>query len=182
MEGEKKPTIKGIFVNSHIAAVRKVLGEDGVRKLEEIYGKPIIFKNSEDVPVREEVKIIECALDLLHPEMAISESRAFEAGRLHFQNFRTTPLAKIIFSVFRTDFKLMMLQSKNIAGHVFRGVHFTTEELSATKARVTMTNNDYPIDHFRGLFAEWMKFSGYEGTVSAEKVEPDTYQYLMEWK
>jgi hypothetical protein len=45
-----------------------------------------------------------------------------------------------------------------------------------------MTNNDYPIDHFRGLFAEWMKFSGYEGTVTAEKVEPDTYRYLMEWK
>lgn len=182
METEKKPTIKGIFVNSHIAAVRKALGADGVRRLEELYGKALEFKNSDDVLVSEEVKIIEYALDLLSTEPIPETERAFEAGRLHFKNFSTTPLAKIIFSLFRRDFKLMMLQSKNIAGHVFRGVHFDAKEIAPGKVILTMKNNDYPIDHFRGLFSEWMKFSGNEGTVTALRIPPDVYEYTLEWK
>ena len=182
MSEEKRPTIKGIFVNSHLAAVRKALGDDGVRRLEELYGKPLQFKNSDDVLVGEEVKIIEYALDILSSEPIPEPQRAFEAGRLHFKNFSTTPLAKIIFSLFRSEFKLMMLQSKNIAGHVFQGVHFNAKEITPKKVVITMMNNDYPIDHFRGLFAEWMVFSGNKGEVTAVHIPPDVYEYTIEWE
>ncbi len=181
MEEKNTPTIKGIFVNSHIRAVEKVQGAEGLRKLKEQYGGNLDYKNSEDVPVREEVKIIECALDILSPQIP-PEERAFEAGKLHFRNFVTTPLAKIVFSMFRQNFKLMMMQSPNIAGHVFRGVHFSAEDLGPQSVRLTMTNNDYPIDHFRGLFAEWMEYSGCKGDISEAEIEPNTYQYTMEWK
>jgi uncharacterized protein (TIGR02265 family) len=133
------------------------------------------------VPVREEVKIIELALDILSPLPIPPERRAFEAGRLHFRNFSTTPLGRIVFSMFRTDFKLMMMQASNIAGHVFKGVHFASEDLGPKAVRVTMTNNDYPIDHFRGLFQEWMEFAGKSGRVEASAAG-GAYAYTMRWR
>lgn len=181
-EDNPRPTIKGIFVNSHIEAVRKLRGEEGVLALGQRCGMPIEYKNSEDVSIADEVKIIECSLDFMSPEPVAEQSRAFEAGRLHFRNFTTTPLGKIIFSLFRQDFKLLAMKSQHIAGHVFHGVHFTSEDLGPKSVRVTMTNNDYPIDHFRGFFAAWLEFAGLTGEAKAVEVEPNTYQYTMTWE
>lgn len=177
----QKPTIKGIFVNSHIKAVLKQKGAQGVSELERRYGAPLRFRNAQSIPVSEEVKIIEYALDILADQPVPEPDRAFEAGKLHFRNFSTTPLARIIFSMFRKDFKLMMLQSYSIAGHVFRGVRFSTEELGPKSIRVVMRNNDYPLDHFRGLFYEWLHFSGNTGTVTAMG-SAERYQYDISWQ
>ncbi|MBI3486318.1 DUF2378 family protein [Candidatus Daviesbacteria bacterium] len=178
----QEPTIKGIFVNSHIKNLKKQKGEEGIEELRKRYGKSIEFRNSENVPVREEVKIIEIALQILTNDSVPKDQIAFEAGKLHFKDFVTTPLAKIIFSLFRNNFKLMMLQSKNIAGHVFNGVKFSSEELGPKQARVIMENNDYPIDHFRGLFQEWMDYSGLTGVVKGKLRKDGSYEYLMTWQ
>ncbi len=178
---EAKPTIKGMFVNSHIAAVRAKKGADGVAELERRYGKPVVFKNSDDVPIREEVQIIECALDLLADQPIAQEEKAFEAGKLHFRNFTQTPLGKILFSLFQSNFKLMMLHARDIAGHVFQGVRFSTQEIDEKSIKVILENNDYPLDHFRGLFSEWMTFAGLTGTVSAQNID-GRYEYTMQWQ
>lgn len=176
-----EPRIKGIFVNSHVKALEAQKGPEAVRELARRYGGPVRFKNSEDVPVREEVKIIELAADILSGAPIPPDRRAFEAGRLHFRNFSTTPLARIIFSMFRTDFKRLMMQAPNIAGHVFKGVKFSSEDLGSKAVKVTMDNNDYPIDHFRGLFQEWMEFSGATGQVRAQEKD-GAYAYTMKWR
>lgn len=168
-------------MNSHIRAVRSQKGEEGVRELERRFGRPLQFGNMENVPVADEVRIIEHALDLLSDRPVPPERRAFAAGELHFTNFLTTPFAKIILGTFRTNFKLMMLNAAKIAGHVFRGVRFSTEELGPTSVRLVMANNDYPIDHFRGLFSAWMKYSGYTGTVTATETAPNEYSYVIAW-
>ncbi len=178
----EKPTIKGIFVNSHIGAVRKQRGDEGVVELQRRYGKPLVFRNSENVPIAEEVKIIEHALDVLSASPIPAPDRAFEAGRLHFRNFTTTPLARIMFSLFLEDFKLMMLQVHNIAGHVFQGVKFSSQELEPHGIKVVMENNDYPLDHFRGLFFEWLHFAGSTGTVAGEETAPCRFEYTIRWK
>lgn len=177
-----KPTIKGIFVRSHIAALRAARGEAGVRELERRYGRPIKFKNSDNVPVREEIKIIEYVLDLMSEHPVPSAARAFEAGRLHFRNFSTTPLAKIIFSVYRHELKRVLMSAPNIAGHVFQGVQFTAEDLGPTSVRITLANNDYPIDHFRGLFDEWVRFAGFNGTVTSQESGQGRYTYDVRWE
>ncbi len=177
-----KPTIKGIFVNSHIKSVQKKKGAAGLKKLEQLYGKPVRFKNSENVPVREEVKVIEAALQVLVDKPVPPEQIALEAGRLHFKNFVTTPLARILFPIFRKKFKFMMLQAKNIAGHVFQGVEFSAEDSGPKKVKVIMKNNDYPLEHFQGLFAEWMAFSGLKGSVEAQAITPTHYEYPMQWQ
>lgn len=177
-----KPTIKGIFVNSHVSAVRKIKGERGIQELEKKYGKPIRFKNSQNVPVREEVELLEAAMEILHDRPFPKDRLSFEAGRLHFRNFVTTPLAKFLFPLFRRRFKLLMMHSKNIAGHVFQGVRFSSEDLGPKAVRVAMENNDYPIDHFRGLFYEWMSYAGLSGTVDAEETAPGRFEYMMKWK
>lgn len=179
---KQEPRIKGVFVNSHVKALEAKKGAAGVRELARRYGAPVRFKNSEDVPVREEVKIIELTLDIMSEKPVPPERRAFEAGRLHFRNFSTTPLARIIFSMFKKDFKLLMMQCANIAGHVFKGVDFTSEDLGPTSVRVGMKNNDYPIDHFRGLFQAWMDFSGKTGVVTAQASETGAYAYTMKWR
>ncbi|HEY3250367.1 MAG TPA: DUF2378 family protein [Ignavibacteria bacterium] len=177
-----KPTIKGVFVNSHITTLKNQRGEDAFLKLTEQFGKPPIYKNSENVNVSDEVKIIEICLDLLSDSPIPEYERSFQAGRLHFRNFSLTPLGRIIFSVFRHNFKLLMKQTKYLAGHVFQGVEFSSEEMGEKSIKVIMKNNDYPIEHFRGLFTEWMEFSGLTGTVDAKQIPPNTYEYIMKWQ
>lgn len=178
---DKTPKIKGIFVNSHIKIVREIKGEEGVRKLEKLFGRSLNFRNFEDVPVKDEIRIIELALDLLSRTPVPSEQRAYEAGRLHFKDFTTTPFARIIFSMFRSNFKLMMLKASHIAGHVFKNVIFEAEDLGPNEAKIFMYNNDYPIDHFKGLFQEWMSFAGVKGIVAAKELEGGGYEYHMKW-
>lgn len=177
-----KPTIKGIFVRSHIKALQDKKGEVAVTQLQKDFGKPIDFKNSDNVLISDEVKIIELCLDILSPTPVDFNKRAFEAGRLHFQNFVTTPLAKIIFPIFKNQFKLMMLNSDKIAGHVFQGVTFSSQELGPKSVKITMQNNDYPLDHFKGLFYEWMVFSGLKGDVEASESINNSYEYTLTWE
>lgn len=174
------PAIKGMFVMSHIAILKKMYGADVVLSIERAYGRPIAFKALEEVPVREEVKILELILDVIAPDTPPTK-RSFEAGRLHFRNFTTTPYGRIIFSQFKNRFKLLMLNTPNIAGHVFRNVRFTSEDLGNTTVRIRMEHNDYPLEHFQGFFQEWMDFSGLQGTVSAHAAEHSVFEYTMQW-
>ena len=176
-----KPTIKGIFVNSHINALRQLKGDEGINELANRFGKIPVFKNSDNVPISDEVKIIEICLDLMSDRKIPEIERSCEAGRLHFRNFSKTPLGRIIFSVFRNNFKLLMMQTKYLAGHVFHGVKFTSEDLGNNTIKVVMKNNDYPIDHFKGLFSEWMVFSGLKGIIDTRQLPPNTYEYIMKW-
>lgn len=175
------PTIKGIFVNSHVAAVRKVKGPEGVRRLEEAFGAPLSFRDLDDVPVRDEVRLIELASDILVGHHASLQARAFDAGRLHFRNFKGTPLAKVVFALFPRDFHYLMLHAPSIAEKVFKGVRFEAADLGGRGVRVTMENNDYPIEHFRGLFHEWMNDFGLRGEVAARETGPGRYEYVMRW-
>lgn len=179
---EKTPTIKGIFVNSHVKKVRQEKGEEGILELEKKFGMRVKFGNLEDVPVREEVRLIECALEIMYGDSIPEKERSFEAGKMHFRNFTQTPLGRIIFSQFRSNFKLIMMNAPNIASHVFKGVRFYADEMGPNEVQVTMENNDYPIDHFRGLFQEWMDFSGLKGTVEAKETAPNRYVYIMQWQ
>lgn len=177
-----KPTIKGLFVNSHIEAVRNKLGAEGIERLERLFGKSVVFGNNQDVRVLDEVKIIEYTLDLLSDVPVPPEERAYEAGKLHFRNFITTSFAKIAFPMFKNNFKTMMLRMKFLAEHIFKGVNFSSKELADKKIEVIMENNDYPIDHFRGLFQEWMSSSGLKGTVKAREAEDDQFIFILEWE
>ncbi len=75
----------------------------------------------------------------------------------------------------------MMLQTQNIAGHIFQGVQFQAEDLGEKSVKVSMRNNDYPLSHFQGLLQEWMNYSGLHGTVAAVKTD-DAYNYTMKWE
>lgn len=174
------PLIKGIFVNSHIEAVRRALGEEGVRDLEARFGSPLEFHNTDDVPVRDEVRLIEHALDLMRPGMP-AHDRAFEAGRLHFRNFSTTPWAKILFTIFPRNYKFMLLHAKTIAERVFKGVQLDASETGKNRVLVVMANADYPVDHFRGLFQEWMEYFGLQGRVEGRELGPGIFEYDCHW-
>lgn len=179
----RQPTIKGMFVNSHIKAVQKLKGAAGVKKLEKRYGAPLHFRNLQDVPVREEVRLIELALDIISSKPLAKAEREFEAGRLHFRDFTTTPYGRIMFSSLPKNFKRMMMGSTAIAQHVFKGVKFQSIDLGPKAVKVVMHNNDYPIGHFQGLFYEWMRFFGLKGRVEAiEQKSTNTYEYDMSWQ
>lgn len=181
LEGET-PLIKGMFINSHIRALRAKKGASGVRLLEERVGRPLVFKNLEDVPVREEIAIIEHTLDLLSDEPIAPEARSFEAGRLHFRNFITTPFGRILMSALpRTHegLRQLMQRSGYIARRVFRHTNFRAQEHDDT-VTITMDNSDYPIDHFKGLFYEWMKTWGIEEpSIEAREAAPRQYEYVL---
>lgn len=177
---DRPPTIKGVFLKSHIKGIQKEKGDEGVRLLAEKYGKPLDFNNSDNVPIRDEVRLLECAVEILNQDPLPKEKISYEAGRLHFRNFLTTPIARILFPFFKGQFKVMMLQAKSIAGHIFEGVDFVSSELGEKSVKICLKNNDYPIEHFQGLLQEWMHYSGLEGTVEAVKTD-DAYEYTMRW-
>lgn len=176
---DSTPTIKGIFVKAHVTAMKEEKGEEGLRLLEEKYGGPLTFQNTDNIPLRDEVKLLECSVELLQPDIP-KDKISYEAGRLHFKNFLKTPFARVLFPFFKNQFKLMMLQAHNIAGHVFQGVTFTTEDIGEHEVKVMTTHNDYPIEHFQGFLKEWMEYAGLNGIVTATKRD-DTYEYRMKW-
>lgn len=177
------PTIKGIFVNSHIRALRKVKGDEGLERLRAQCPDLLNFKNSADVPVRDEVRLLECATQILNNSRSLSKKELeYEAGRLHFQNFLTTPLAKILLPLLKTQFKSVILGTGHIAGHVFKGVDFLSEEVGEKSVRVRMRNNDYPLQHFRGFFQAWLDFSGLNGETYGTKERGNVFEYKMEWR
>jgi uncharacterized protein (TIGR02265 family) len=182
-EGEwTPPTIKGIFVNSHIRAVEKAHGAAGLVRLETLVGQPLDFGASQDVPVSLEVRVIEAAVELLVDHPVPEVEVAFEAGRLHYRNFKGTPWAKIIFGMFPRDFAFMVRHSPIIAERVFKGVRFEAVELGPKTLKLTMDNADYPLDHFKGFFQEWMQDYGLAGTVVGQAVNARRFDYVMTWR
>jgi uncharacterized protein (TIGR02265 family) len=175
------PTIKGIFVMSHIRALEAAKGKEAVEELKRRYGKPIDFKNSQDVPLREEITIIEHTLDLSSNTPVDPAQRSREAGKLHFRNFSNTPLGKLVLPIFRSRFKLLMMNADNIAGHVFHGVHFHSEDRAPKEVRIVMNNNDYPLEHFQGFFEQWLEYAGLHGEVKAEDLGENRYEYVIRW-
>jgi len=176
------PTIKGIFVNSHIRAVEKAHGAAGRTRLETLVGQPLDFSASQDVPVSLEVRVIEAAVELLVDHPVPEGEVAFEAGRLHYRNFKGTPWAKIIFGMFPRDFAFMVRHSPIIAERVFKGVRFEAMDLGPKTLKLKMDNADYPLDHFKGFFQEWMSDYGLHGSVVGQAVTPRRFDYVMTWR
>ena len=181
MEKTDTPTIKGIYIKSHVDAVKRAKGDGGLTLLAQKFGKPIDFKNSDAISIRDEVHLLECVTEILSPAPLTKEQLSFQAGRQHFTDFLTTPYAKIIFPYFQNQFKVVMMQIHNIASHIFQGVDFTSIALGDTAVKVIMKNNEYPIEHFRGLFQSWMEYSGLHGTVEQAQVG-QIYEYTMRWQ
>ena len=155
MSTEKNiPTIRGVFVNSHITKLKEIKGYRALADLEKRYGKSLKFGFLEEVPVREEVIIIELVLDLISDKPIPSSERTFEAGRLHFRNFSGTPLARIMFTLLSKDIKMFMMATPNIGKRVFKNIKFNAIKLGPKTIKIIMDNNDYPLDHFKGFFYE----------------------------
>lgn len=182
MTETNRPTIKGLFVNSHIEALRKAKGDEAVLELEKQWGKPIKFQSFQNVPVKDEVRIIELALQILKEGKIPPEDLEYEAGRFHFYNFSNTSYGKIILSQYKNKFRKAMLHATQIAGYVFRGVKFTSFDFGPKVLKVVMENADYPVDHFKGFFQEWMEHAGLKGEIKAKEVSRGKYEYLAMWE
>lgn len=180
-KGIQIPTIRGIFVNSHVNAVRKAKGKAGVWLLEMRFGRPLIFRSTEPVPISDEVKLIEFALEMLNETPIPPTELDFEAGRLHFKNFATTPLGNFLLSLFKDDFKLVMLRAPSVAKHIFDGVTFCSKDMGPAIVKVSMSNTAYPPEHFHGVFSEWMHFCGLHGAVSVGRTGDGGCEYTMKW-
>jgi uncharacterized protein (TIGR02265 family) len=180
MASSGQPTIKGIFVNSHVKAVEKALGDWGLEQLELKFGQPLNFGMTDNVPIRTEIKLLECAVQLLTSEPIPLDKLALESGRLHFKNFTSTPLGLMVFAIFRNKLKQSLMQANNVAQHVFQGTMFRSYDIGPKSVKVVMENNDYPAAHFQGFFLEWMKFAQLQGKVNVEIIG-DTFEYTLEW-
>lgn len=182
MEHREQPSIKGIFVKSHVRLVEEQKGSNGVHQLERCFGKPVQFSNAEDISLHDEVHLLRCALAIIEGKDNAEAVSEYDTGRLHFRSFATTPLAKIILSTFRTNFKRILLHSKNLASHILHGVSFSPEDYGPKGVKITVSDNEYPIEHFRGFFAMWLEYAGLRGTVEAQRISDNMYEYIIRWE
>lgn len=182
MEETPRPTIKGIFVKSHIRALERERGQEGVQELHRRFGRPLNYMNADDVPIADEVAILGHIVDMtaLHP--LPHHERELEAGRLHFRNFATTPLWTITESLYGGNQKKILMHSQHIAGYVFQDVSFLSEDLGPSSVKITMFNNDYPLEHFQGFFEEWLKTAQLVGDIKATAEGRGRYEYTISWR
>jgi hypothetical protein len=166
---------------SHVHALEAQKGRDGIVELMTRHGKPIRFGALENVPVREEVAIIEHVLDILSGDTIPAGRRAFEAGKLHFDNFSKTELGNLILPLFRSNIRAFLMNANHIAGYVFSGVRFISEERRKGDICIVMENNDYPLDHFAGFFEAVLAYGHLEGEVTAEDLGHHRYSYCIRW-
>lgn len=171
-----QPTIKGLFVNSHLKFLKKQKGQEAVLELQRRVGKPLKFGNLQNVPVEDEIKIIDCIVDILQGDMP-AQKRAYEAGRLHFRNFLRTSVAKFIYAQSKVSPKLVFLMAGKIAAQIFKGLEFQSEGIGKQTVKITIKQNPYPLEHFQGFFQEWLSALGYLGTVTAEQTESAVSEY-----
>lgn len=181
MDEAPRPTIKGIFVKSHIRALERDYGHPAVVDLTNRVGHSLEYKSTDDVPIKDEVRILEHIVDIIAPTPLSPKERELEAGRLHFRNFATTPLWSLTEQIFGSRPKFLLMQSSKIAGYVFQDVEFTSEDLGPTHVKITMFNNDYPLEHFEGFFEEWLRQANCVPHVKAAAHTRGRYEYDISW-
>jgi len=183
MDDNSIPTIKGVFVNSHISQLRKSHGEEKVEEFKRSYGKPVEFSNTQDISIRDEVELLETIVDITTDSKLEPKERSLEAGRLHFRNFSNTSFAGILFStVPKTPegFKKLLLNSDYIVNNIFKNTEFESAVVNDKKLKVTMGKNDYPKEHFQGLLEEWAIYFGLEkSSVHASENKDGQYEYII---
>jgi uncharacterized protein (TIGR02265 family) len=179
----EQPTIKGIFVTSHIKALEKQRGHEAVEELERRYGKPLRFRSSDNVPIAEENLILSHIVDITSATDLKHEERAFEAGRVHMKNFSTTPMWLLLSPALQHSPKWIFLQSQHVAELVFEGVKFSSREVSPTVVQIRMEDHEgsYPIEHFQGFLAEMISASGLVGAVDSGVAKDGAYIYTITW-
>jgi uncharacterized protein (TIGR02265 family) len=180
-QASASPTIKGMFVNSHVEALRAKLGDAAIVELERRLGRSVRFKSFDAVPVREEVRLIESALDILHRDTLSGSKRTAAAGRLHFTNFAETALGSALMHSLphtRNSFKTLLRTAPSIARTVFSDIEFACTEHEDHLA-VSINRQDYPLEHFQGFFEEWLHYWGLPGSVRAETVRQGGLVYRL---
>ncbi len=182
MEEIPRPTIRGVFVKSHLHALERVRGREGLNELHRRFGRPLNYSNGERVPVADEVAILEHIVDMLSPRPLSPRERSIEAGRLHFRDFRATPAWNFIQPLFHFSPKFVLMRSRAIAEYVFKGIVFVSEDLGERMVKITIFNNDYPLEHFKGFFEEWLMSFGLHPQVEAVAHTRGRYEYTISWK
>ncbi|HVN26042.1 MAG TPA: TIGR02265 family protein [Candidatus Paceibacterota bacterium] len=177
-----EPTIKGVFMRSHVKALARKRGVAAVAELQAAFGAPLDFGDMDDVLVRDEVRLLELAVRLMKDQPIADGDVALEAGRLHFDNFVSTPLGRLTVPFFKNNFKSVIMGARYLAGHIFRGVKFSSEDLGPSSVRLMMRNADYPLDHFNGFLAGWMSYCGLRGTIEAQEPESRVRIYTIAWQ
>jgi uncharacterized protein (TIGR02265 family) len=177
-----EPTVKGLFVRSHIENLRKAKGAEGVKELERRFGKSVNYDSLEEVPVSDEIRILEIALDILSDGTIPEDKRSFEAGRLHFTGFSTTPWAKMVFSIFSGNLKYQVMHVGLIVEKIFKGIKMHSEETGPHSVAIYIDNAQYyNPEHFRGLLQEWVEHMGYAGTITASTTESGESRFEISW-
>jgi hypothetical protein len=107
--------------------------------------------------------------------------REREAGRLHFRNFSTTTLGRVLLASMPqtpASLKTLLMNSGSIARSVFKNTNFSTSEQGG-KITITMENSDYPVEHFEGFFDEWMRAYGVTHGAVAATAQGSTHHYAI---
>ncbi len=174
--------IRGVYVNTHLRALRREHGEHAFVELQRRFGKELRFDATELVPVGDEVRILEDIIAITHPGIADDQKR-IEAGKLHFRNFSHTTLWRVLKPFVAINLKWVLMRSRAIAGRVFQGVTFVSRDSGENSVVITLLNNDYPVEHFVGFFESLIMYTGYVPEVTAHTVAHGLmYEYLISWR
>lgn len=177
-------TVKGMMAIAQVERVRSERGEEGLRELEECYGKPLQFDYEAEVPARDYIRLVYCAFDVLEIHLREGESRDFAVGRFHFDNFSRAPFGKLLTQQeVCGNWKQALLNAPSFSSHMAENQRFITQDLGPKKLSIEWISSMLSIEHFRGWFCEWGYVCGIQPIITGKVLGPEEHQYYeIEWE
>ena len=178
---DAEPMIRGKYVRSHLKSIESDYGPNVATALRKRFVDRLAIRKREFVPIQLDNELFGATVDLLHAEQFAPERRSYEAGRLHFRAFSKGMLWQIVSGIFGKNLRLLLQQSPLVTAGIYRDVQFSAEPYGERSGLITITNQGYPLEHFRGFFEEYLAGSGFNGYVEVQRLDGNRIAYHISW-
>lgn len=177
----EEPMIRGKYVRCHLKYIEAECNPETVRTLRERFAGKLDFRRNDFVPIWMDNEILEAAARCLKGNDLPRQQLAYEAGRLHYRAFSETIMWQVLTRLFGKNLRLLLQQSPLITARIYRGTQFSSESYGERSGRITIINQGYPLEHFRGFFEEYLHERGFNGYADGQEFEKDRIAYNISW-
>ena len=176
-------TIRGFFFQTHIDRLAKEKGEQYIQKLEELYGKPLVFKASSEYDTQDEERLVDLCVQLYH-EGEVLDDLQIESGKYHYKSFSQSTIAKTALALSKNSVKRTFQLGSQMTKSMIKGVTYEYEDLGPQKIQLTYTHSPYSIRHYQGFFMGYFEDVGKKVSVETKILDEGErkYRLIFSWE
>lgn len=172
-------TTKGFYLIDHVEKVRRVKGEEGVKKLKELVKDVDIdhFSKIKDYPIEDEIKLFKAAAKIIFGKE--DENAWLNFGKMDFNTTMQSSLGRVIMALFAKDPKQLAVNLPKVFGFFMSGPKLSCLEATDEKIVMRVDNNPYPKEYYQGMFMAGLEYLGYKSKIEIKIPEPHINEYVI---